>query len=303
MAPAQAKWSGNSSAKQAQQPAVGGGRRDPVGGPPHRLRRVRHRDAEAGLAQHLEVVLLVAHRDDPIERHAHVLGEPGQRGALRGGDRDDLEVVVARAHEAAVLGHDRGQLAAHDVEIAGVPDEQALDEGAQAEELLEVRDHVDREPFLLAVLPDREGALRAEQPVVAVEDRVHRRLRDHRPRATEHAARQRERHEVGLAFAAAHHRAVVVDDRRGDAELVAVGIGRSGHAPGGQRDGEPARGRPVEGLHQRRVELHGVVEQGPVEIADQQVVPGRRRAVAPAGRTHARRSPWWKRAAHSRLQK
>ena len=47
-------------------------------------------------------------------------------------------------------------------------------------------------------------------------------------------------------------------------------------------------------VHQRGIERHGVVEQGAVEIADEEIVRRGR---------HARRSPRWNRAAHSRLQK
>ena len=60
---------------------------------------------------------------------------------------------------------------------------------------------------------------------------MHRGLREHRPGAPERAAGQRERDEIGAALAAAHDRAVVVDDRGGDAELVAVRVGRRGHPP------------------------------------------------------------------------
>ena len=54
----------------------------PAGGGWTRAGASEHRHAETGRLDHLEVVLLVPHRDGPLERHRQVVAEAAERHPL-----------------------------------------------------------------------------------------------------------------------------------------------------------------------------------------------------------------------------
>src|SRR2546425_3490544 len=97
---------------------------------PHRLGRLRHGHAQTRRADHLEIILLVAHRDDVRERHAEMVGDHAEGRALGGGGRNHLEVVSPGHDEPRLLAHRPRQVVADDGKRLGMADEQGLDEPA-----------------------------------------------------------------------------------------------------------------------------------------------------------------------------
>ena len=80
-------------------PFLGQRRRDVAGDRLDLGRRGRHRGPVADLGEHLEVVALVADRQDLPQRDAEPAGEPADRPALRHARRDELEELrVADRH-------------------------------------------------------------------------------------------------------------------------------------------------------------------------------------------------------------
>ena len=74
---------------------------------PGRVRGRRHRDAVTGLLDHLEVVVLVAHRQRLLERDPEPAGEPAQGPALRHARREELEELRVADRDLGPAGEVR----------------------------------------------------------------------------------------------------------------------------------------------------------------------------------------------------
>ena len=84
--------------------------------------------------------------------------------------------------------------------------------------------------------------------------------------------RQRQRHQIAPGLVVPHERPVVEDHGRRDAKLVAVAVHPWRHAAGGDGDDEPALPGAPQSVHQRLIEVGRVIQQGAVEVADEETV-------------------------------
>src|SRR6185436_5565721 len=209
-----------------------------------------------------------------------------------GGGGNELQVVGARHHEPRIRLHRLLQLGAEQGQRGGMADEEALHERALAEEIRRIQDDLHPEALLIRVLLHRERLLQAVEMVVAVEERVDGRVDELVVDLGQEAAREGEREEIAAFLVIADERPVVEDAGVGQAQLLAEALRSGRHAPGGERDAQAALARAVESLHEGRIELGLLRDQGPVEVADEEV-PGHaqcRPAVAGARSTAVARS-------------
>src|SRR5438132_93165 len=140
---------------------------------PHRLGRLRHGHAQTRRADHLEIILLVAHRDDVRERHAEMVGDHAEGRALGGGGRNHLEVVSPGHDEPRLLAHRPRQVVADDGKRLGMADEQGLDEPAHAEEVGGLVDDFQGHRLLFRVEAGRPALVETVQLVGSIEKRGH----------------------------------------------------------------------------------------------------------------------------------
>ena len=112
---------------------------------PGRVRGRRHRHAMTGLLDHLEVVVLVAHRQRLLERDPEMAGEPAQGLALRHARREELEELRVADRDLGPAGEVRRAASSALVGRAGVTDREDLRD-RMADPALEVRARSRRAP-------------------------------------------------------------------------------------------------------------------------------------------------------------
>src|SRR6266545_4672790 len=215
---------GQDLGEECQKAALVIGWRHAPRGLPHRLRRLGHGDAEGG------------------------------------GGRDQLEIVEPGHDEARGVAHKSLDVDPDRRQALRVPDQEALDEAAQAEKITGRVDDLEGDGLLIRVGPRGEALGETVQLVVAVEERVHGGVGDGVVDLPEDPPRQRQRHQIAPGLVVPHQRPVVEDHRRRDAELVAVTVHARRHAAGGDRDDEaPLSSTPQPG-DQRQIEIRRVIE-------------------------------------------